>query len=91
MKIFIESIDHGIWNAIVNGSYIPMSIVNGVSIVKSYDELSKAENKRVQYDCVAKDIITSSLNLDEFFRVSQCNLAKEMWNILEVTREGTND
>jgi len=70
MKIFIESIDHGIWNAIVNGAYIPMSVVNGVSVVKSFDELSEAENKRVQYDCVAKNIITYASNLDEFFRVS---------------------
>jgi len=91
MKIFIESIDCGIWNAIVNGPYIPMSIVNDVSIVKSYDELSEAENKRVQYDCVAKDIITSTLNLDELFRVSQCYFSKEMWDILKVTHEGTND
>jgi len=53
MKIFIESIDRGNWNAIVNGPYIPMSVVNGVSVVKPYDELSEAENKRVQYDCVA--------------------------------------
>jgi len=91
MKIFIESIDRGIWNVLVNGPYILMSIVNGVSVVKSYDELSKAENKRVQYDCVAKDIITFALNLDEFFRVSQCSSVKEMWDILEVTHEGTND
>jgi len=47
MKIFIESIDHGIHNAIVNGPYIPMSVVNDVSVVKPYDELSKAENKHV--------------------------------------------
>jgi len=37
MKIFIESIDRGIWNAIVNGPYIPVSVVNGISV----------ENKRV--------------------------------------------
>ena len=43
----------------------------------------------MQYDCVAKNIITSALNLDEFFRVSQCSSAKEMWDILEVTHEGT--
>jgi len=43
MKIFIESIDHDIWNAIVNGPYIPMSVVNGMSVVKSFDELSEAE------------------------------------------------
>ena len=53
--------------------------------------MSEAENKRVQYDCVVKNIITSALNLDEFFRVSQCSFAKEMWDILEVTHEGTND
>jgi len=69
MKIFIESIDRGIWNAIVNGPYIRVSVVNGISVAKPFDELTDVENKRVQYDCVAKNIITSTLNLDEFFRV----------------------
>jgi len=45
----------------------------------------------VQYDCVVKNIITSALNLDEFFRVSQCISAKEKWDILEVTQKGTTD
>jgi len=91
MKIVIESIDCGIWNVIVNGPYIHMVVVNGVSVEKSYDELSIAENKRVQYDCVAKNIITSALNLDEFFKVCQFISAKQMWDILEVTHEGTTD
>jgi len=26
-----------------------------------------------------------------FFRISQCNSAKEMWDILEVTHKGTTD
>jgi len=78
IKIFIESIDRGIWNAIVNGPYIPISVVNGIFVAKPFDELTDVENKRVQYDCVAKNIITSALNLDEFFRVSQCSFAKEM-------------
>jgi len=69
MKIFIESIDCGIWNVIVNGPYIPMAVVNVVPVEKSYDELSDVENKKVQYDCVAKNVITSALNLDEFFKV----------------------
>ena len=29
--------------------------------------------------------------MDEFFRVSQCKNAKEVWDILEVTHEGTNE
>ena len=36
MNIFIEFIDRGIWNAIVNDPYIPVSIVNGESAVKPY-------------------------------------------------------
>ena len=51
-------------------SYVPMHDVNGVSIMKSFDEMSEVDNKRVQYDCVAKNIITYALNLDEFFTVS---------------------
>jgi len=40
---------------------------------------------------MAKNIITSTLNFDEFFRASQRTSAKEMWNILEVTHEGRSD
>jgi len=87
MKIFIESIDCGIWNAIVNGPFIPMHVVDGVHVAKPFDELTDLENKKMQYDCVAKNIITSTLNMDKFFRVSQCSSAKEMWNILEITHE----
>jgi len=47
--------------------------------------------RRAHYDCNAKNIITSSLSMDEFFRVSQCKSAKEMWDVLEVTHEGTNE
>jgi len=91
MKIFIQSIDRGIWNAIVNGPYIPVSVVNGIFVTKPFDKLIDVENKRVQYDYVAKNIIPSALNMDEFFRVSQCSSAKEMWDILEVTNESTTD
>jgi len=34
--------------------------------------------KKAKFDCIAKNIITSALNSDEFFRVSQCTLGKEM-------------
>jgi len=54
MKIFMESIDRGIWNAIVNDPYIPMIVLNGVPVEKSFDELTDAENKKVQYDCCKK-------------------------------------
>jgi len=33
--------------------------------------------------------LASTLNLDEVFRLSQCASKKKMWDILEVTHEGT--
>jgi len=51
----------------------------------------RLKEKNAQYDCIVKNIITSGLNFDEFFRVSQCISAKEMWDIIEVTHEGTTD
>jgi len=91
MRIFIVPIDCSIWDAIVNGPYVPKMLVDNVYVDKPLCDWFDVESKKAQYDSIAKSIITSLLNLDEFFRVSQCTLAKEMWNILEVMHEGTSD
>lgn len=39
----------------------------------------------------AKNIITASLSIDEFYRVSNCTTAKEMWDTLKLTHEGTTE
>jgi len=45
MRIFIESINRDIWNAIVNGPFIPMTIGGGATVEKSFDELIDVEKK----------------------------------------------
>jgi len=47
-------------------------------VKKPRSEWSESERKKAQYDSVAKNIITSALTMDEFFRISQCNFANEM-------------
>ena len=91
MKIFVESLDKGIWDAIENVSFIPKLEKDGVSIEKPWSQWTDAENKRAKFDCIAENIITSALNSDEFFKVSQCGSSKEMWDTLEVTHEVRND
>jgi len=49
------------------------------------------EKRKAKYDYSLKNIITSSLNLDELFWVSQCNYEKNVWDVFEVTHEGTSD
>jgi len=58
---------------------------------KPWSEWNDEERRIAQYDCNAKNIIISSLGMNEFFRVSQYKNAKEMWDVLEVTHEGTSE
>ena len=60
-------------------------------VEKPWSEWTESNSKKAKFDWISKNIITFALSSDEFFRVSQCKSAKEMWDILEVTHEGTND
>ena len=39
----------------------------------------------------AKNILNSVLSSDEFFYTARCKSAKEIWNMLEFTHEGTTN
>ena len=62
-----------------------------MQVNKPWTQWNEEERRRAQYDYNAKNILILSLNMDEFFCVSQCKSAMEMWEVLEVTHEGTND
>ena len=80
MQIFIEAIDLNIWEAIEIGPYIPTTVerttIDGsttsgsTTIEKPRDRWSEEDRRRVQYNLKAKNIITSALGMDEYFRVS---------------------
>jgi len=71
MNFFIESIDQGIWNVIMNGTYIPKHVVDNKQVHKPCNLWTKEGRKFAQYDYIAKNIVTSLLNMIEFCRVSQ--------------------
>ena len=58
---------------------------------KPRDKWTEEDRRRIQYNLKAKNIITSTLGIDEYFRVSNCSNAKEMWDTLQLTHEGTTD
>ena len=86
MQIFLESVDRRIWDAVVNGN-----VVNDVQEPNPFSQWTTDENRRAQYDVKARNIISSALTLDEFYRISVCTSAQEMWEILRVNHEGTDD
>ena len=91
MQVFLEFVDKGVWDAVVNGPYIPKVIVHGKEVQKDLNSWIPEENKCAQFKVKAKNIFTSPLTFDEFYCASQCVDAKEIWEILEVTHEGTTE
>ncbi|GAV58529.1 UBN2 domain-containing protein [Cephalotus follicularis] len=83
MTIFIQSLNYNLRDLIVDVPNLPsFRDENGESIPKprnTYNDNAKA-----------KHIIICAINSSEFNRVSSCVSAKEMWDRLEVTYEGTN-
>ncbi|GAV79821.1 UBN2 domain-containing protein [Cephalotus follicularis] len=91
MTIFIQSLDYNFWDLIIDGPNLPTTTnESGETISKSRTRYNDEDRKRVQMNAKAKHIIICAINSNDFNRVSSCILAKEMWDRLEVTYEGTN-
>ena len=90
LKIFVESIDQGIWDSIENCPYIPKFKKNGSFIAKPWSQWTNDECKMAKLDCTAQNIIAFALDTNEFFRVSKCKTAKEMWGTLKAAH-GNNE
>ena len=69
----------------------PTIVVANATIEKPKKQWDEEERRTVQYNLKSKNIITSALGIDEYFRVSNCKNAKEMWDTLQVTHEGATD
>ncbi|XP_061347377.1 uncharacterized protein LOC133292880 [Gastrolobium bilobum] len=92
MQIFLESVDLKIWYIVEEGYQPPTRLDdNGKNMLKKYTEFTRAELESAQYNSKAKNLIVNALGKDEYYRVSSCKTAREMWLILETTHEGTSE
>jgi len=91
MKIFMESIDQGIWDLIENDPFIPKLKNNGSFIAKPWSQWTNEECKMTKLDCTAQNIIAFALDTNEFFRISKCKTAKEIWDTLKSTHGNINE
>ncbi|GAV61874.1 zf-CCHC domain-containing protein/DUF4219 domain-containing protein/UBN2 domain-containing protein [Cephalotus follicularis] len=91
MTIFIQSLDYKLWDLIVDGPNLPtITLENGEVVSKPRNLYDENDRKRVQINAKAKHIIICAINSNDFNRISSCISAKEMWDRLEDTYEGTN-
>ena len=68
MQIFIQSTDPNAWSTVLNGPHIPTKTVDEKEVPLQWEEMTATDKQKVQYDLKAKNIITSGLSSDEFFR-----------------------
>ncbi|GAV83325.1 UBN2 domain-containing protein, partial [Cephalotus follicularis] len=91
MTIFIQSLYYNLWDLIVDGPHLPtVTLEKGNVIPKPRNTYDDNDRRRVQINAKAKHIIISVVNSNDFNRISSCISAKEIWDRLEVTYEGTN-
>ena len=80
------------WDVVLDGPFVPMKTCTGgeASVPKLRSEWSKSEVKRVQVNFKAISTLHCALNPTEFNRIFTCKTAKEIWDKLKVTHEGTS-
>ena len=79
--MFLMGSDFEIWRIITTGVTIPTTAEN----LWTDDQI-----KKCQLNAKALNALFCALSPNEFDRVSSCATAKEVWEKLEVTHEGTN-
>ncbi|XP_050902203.1 uncharacterized protein LOC127112050 [Lathyrus oleraceus] len=84
-----EAQGDGIWETVKNGLHNPTSVINGVGTPKIKSSYDEDDKKKIRNEKKAINILQSALSINEFFRISQWKSAKEIWDTLVETHEGT--
>ncbi|KAG2664326.1 hypothetical protein I3760_16G077100, partial [Carya illinoinensis] len=72
-----------IWKCIVNGSYIPTKVVDGVKVKNEEEEFDREDDRLYTLNLTAMNLLYNTLNGNEFNRIMNCATAKEIWDNLE--------
>ena len=90
MRIFIQSTDYALWKIITNGPEMP-AITNeeGVKVPKLEDQWSPEDQKKVELSAKTINMMHCAISFEEYREISRCKTAKEMWDKLQITHEGT--
>ncbi|XP_071723968.1 uncharacterized protein [Rutidosis leptorrhynchoides] len=89
MKWYLKSQDEAIWRATQNLWTPPTTIVNGVITVKSENQWSTTESVTCAANSKTVSIIQCAVRPSVFKIIQNLKTAKESWDALQLTYEGT--
>ncbi|GAV75330.1 LOW QUALITY PROTEIN: zf-CCHC domain-containing protein/DUF4219 domain-containing protein/UBN2 domain-containing protein, partial [Cephalotus follicularis] len=90
MNIILQSLDYQLWHIIVNGPRMPTRTVEGVVSLKPEEEFNDNDFRMLQLNSKAKHVLFCAIGQNVLNRISSCDSAKQMCDLLEITYEGTN-
>ncbi|MQM15030.1 hypothetical protein Taro_047967 [Colocasia esculenta] len=80
MEFFLQGYDYNLWTIIEEGDLI---------VLIPREEWIDNDRKSLSQNSKAKNLICCALTRSEFNKISACKSAKEMWDKLKLTYEGT--
>ena len=93
MQYFLKMQSEKVWNVVEFG-WSPLKVLDregrSTNVVKPKLEWDRSENEASENNARVMYSIFNAISMNEFCRIATCNLAKEAWDILQVTHEGTN-
>ncbi|XP_075098044.1 uncharacterized protein LOC142175359 [Nicotiana tabacum] len=83
--------DYELWDVICDGPYVPTKKVGEpvVMVPKTRKEYNDADRKTVEKNFRAKKILVCGIRPDEYNMIPAYQSAKEIWEALKTTHEGT--
>ncbi|KAK2359745.1 hypothetical protein QL285_085090 [Trifolium repens] len=93
MVAFLKSIDSKTWKAVVKGWEHPVVTDkdgNNTAKLKSEVDWSKEEDELAHGNSKALNALFNGVDKNMFRLIKQCTVAKDAWEILETTHEGTS-
>ncbi|GAV58587.1 UBN2 domain-containing protein, partial [Cephalotus follicularis] len=90
MEIYLKSRDFRNWLSVKNVPHTPMKLSDKNELVsKPEDEWDEDDFSKLTIDNKALNILLVSLNKIEYNLVRRCTFAHEVWKLLILTHEGT--
>ncbi|XP_070026316.1 uncharacterized protein [Nicotiana sylvestris] len=90
MEIYAKSYDIKVWRVIKKENYPLPAAAQPPADPEDIDEYTDGQMTVVQVNAKARNLLYNAISGEEYEKISTCNTAKEMWDKLEVTYEGTS-
>ena len=92
MEIFIKAENYQVWRVIEVGDFeVTKTNAENEVVPKPMSEFSKEDFDKYEMNAMAVKILHCGLGPHEHNRVMGCKNAKQIWELLQVTHEGTNE